>query len=1040
MFLRSYSQFSQQRLILESQDPNDIDKFKSPKPKVYHRTKDSKVELIGRDGYRAGGGDVWGPGIYTVYDLISTTKKNPYNEGTTTKDTYGPVIIENEVQSMKNFLIFNYDVAKRVYKKEYRLQDQLKKILPEKTFIKYKREINSADEICERLLKANPINRYTADAWRILYQIPEIVHFLRGVVFCGEHDGKVLISYDRENILPVRYSLDDGKNWKKIKKQGAHQIAKRNLRGLLSKGDSQQISDFIEDHIKNQLTSDGYDNIEDYLEKNLNKEKNLSIDFKSIMPFSYILKLDEKEYPNLKEIKSKIGSIYEKITTKIIKYLETLSKSDKLEDHLSLLNWNGVQEFMSLLETESSKVDFDKIYFESLNKIIVLIKEESKSQKTTLDQELNLVSKLDKTFRAVEDFTYYRGRMTGSEKLTQTEIPSSEILKIIKELTDKNSSNIKLFEKLNEIYSAYEQHFKNIFSSTKFTQLTGQNFEDDDLKKLQEFSQQLDPILDSLISSGYKSQMERDSRELVIPIPNMQGQFGPNLCIDYFVLFLPKEIVEKFCKIGFIPQVENYSYTALWYFFDSYDEIPKRSTQKCSEYLEKKFDSCIKYVVDEVKDIRYWSSGINIDTELQIMYHKDIRDKVDEDKKINELARFLGDSKSSPDKQIEILKKLNIKITEDQFDKFLFLDQDKLNRLSENDLIEKGAKWSILAWKYLKQEIQNPSDSEEEKKLELSDEEKNIVEEKLKEDKLLEEFFKANSFRTSEDIEKLISKLPIDLFTIIKKGLISDYDSNRILKKKLIALIKSEDFEKVDKFLDTLIENKITNIGSIIEQVELKKIPTNIIIKLIDNKIINIYDYEFKSQDYKNDDVFNYFLKKNIYYPSIVSSPELIKKMADSILNQENFDARDFEDIIHLVDFEKHKDKIIKRINIEKDLENILFLFIILFVVIDDKEYLIQKIDKQQVDRIIKKLCETLSENNDLSEIDLFNPKSESFLKLQKSQPKMNIENYCKFFKSLLNRSEVKGTKMENLIQKYLKSYSTITEKKILSFSKFNHL
>lgn len=109
-YLQKYYGFivesNQGDFLAEAIDPNSIDKFnrikvsgdrrdkyitkkqiskgnitEQPNLRVYHRTKDANVKLIGRDGFRSGAGNAWGDGIYTCYDLISTTILNEYNDG-----------------------------------------------------------------------------------------------------------------------------------------------------------------------------------------------------------------------------------------------------------------------------------------------------------------------------------------------------------------------------------------------------------------------------------------------------------------------------------------------------------------------------------------------------------------------------------------------------------------------------------------------------------------------------------------------------------------------------------------------------------------------------------------------------------------------------------------------------------------------------------------------------------------------------------------------------------------------------------------------
>ena len=68
------------------------------------------------------------------------------------------IIIESKIKSIKNFLIFDYDVAKRVYgNKNYTLDKQLRIILGGK-FDKYKNDID-----LKNLIEKLPIVKYTSD-------------------------------------------------------------------------------------------------------------------------------------------------------------------------------------------------------------------------------------------------------------------------------------------------------------------------------------------------------------------------------------------------------------------------------------------------------------------------------------------------------------------------------------------------------------------------------------------------------------------------------------------------------------------------------------------------------------------------------------------------------------------------------------------------------------------------------------------------------------------------------------------------------------
>ena len=61
---------------------------------VYHRAKSKEVtDIISKNGYKFGGGTGWmyGPGVYTVYDLDSTLKEYPVK-------MYGDYIIKNSLK------------------------------------------------------------------------------------------------------------------------------------------------------------------------------------------------------------------------------------------------------------------------------------------------------------------------------------------------------------------------------------------------------------------------------------------------------------------------------------------------------------------------------------------------------------------------------------------------------------------------------------------------------------------------------------------------------------------------------------------------------------------------------------------------------------------------------------------------------------------------------------------------------------------------------------------------------------------------------
>lgn len=209
---------------------------------VYHRTGgkiDGVIDKIVKGGFRSGKGAMYGIGVYTTYDLES--QLNDYMS-----DTYGDTIIESKILSMDKFLIFDYDVAKMVYgNKNYTLDNQLKFILGKEWNI-YKNDIS-----LKRLIESILNTEYSSEiSRRFFIEYPKIVNNLKGIVFTGKKDGKVLVVYDSKNIEPIRYSDDDGETW--------NNLTNKDIYNRTKKFDAN--SESIVSHIENSIINGLYDN------------------------------------------------------------------------------------------------------------------------------------------------------------------------------------------------------------------------------------------------------------------------------------------------------------------------------------------------------------------------------------------------------------------------------------------------------------------------------------------------------------------------------------------------------------------------------------------------------------------------------------------------------------------------------------------------------------------------------------------------------------------------------------------------------------
>ena len=242
---------------------------------VYHRTGKggvSPVEGISSDGYRVGVGDTYGVGVYTTYTLESQLNDRM-------SKTYGNIIIESKILSMDKFLIFDYDVAKRIYgNKNYTLDKQLKLILG-KEWNKYK-----DNPTLKELISNIGMTKYTSDVAKPFFNsfIDTIIPKLKGIVFTGSNDGNVLVSYDRTNIEPIRYTTNEGETWTNILNKN---IYKR------TKGYNPEETNMELQHILNKIVVGRFISYEQF--ELLTPDQRLEYNKKS---FQYAMKMAEELY------------------------------------------------------------------------------------------------------------------------------------------------------------------------------------------------------------------------------------------------------------------------------------------------------------------------------------------------------------------------------------------------------------------------------------------------------------------------------------------------------------------------------------------------------------------------------------------------------------------------------------------------------------------------------------------------------------------------------------------------------------------------
>ena len=185
-----------------------IDDIKSGIP-LYHRPMNSGsgdalaiVKSLMKYGFSreytsTNGGNMYGPGVYSVFDLKSTKDK-----------AYGSIIVKLYLLGgLKGFLIWNKDKAMEVYGDEWRIEDQIRHLCPLDISNKLLRYRWGMGEYM-----GDRSAQYAKTFCDIIGRDIEKTQ-IRGFVFTGGHDGNVCVIRDFSDAIPYSYSTDGGHTW-----------------------------------------------------------------------------------------------------------------------------------------------------------------------------------------------------------------------------------------------------------------------------------------------------------------------------------------------------------------------------------------------------------------------------------------------------------------------------------------------------------------------------------------------------------------------------------------------------------------------------------------------------------------------------------------------------------------------------------------------------------------------------------------------------------------------------------------------------------
>lgn len=189
---------------------------------LYHRPKDAEVIVankktsvinsvfkygFSREFTDTNGGNMYGAGVYTVYNLRSSNEK---------ATGYGKAIIMVKlVGGLQDFLIFSEQLARQTYGKDWDIKTQVKKLFSER---EAKLILRSAHLVMHDDTEKDFDNMKKSSQSAL--KVIDLIGMTnltktkcRGIIYNGGHDGACCLIYDFSSAIPVAISYDNGRTW-----------------------------------------------------------------------------------------------------------------------------------------------------------------------------------------------------------------------------------------------------------------------------------------------------------------------------------------------------------------------------------------------------------------------------------------------------------------------------------------------------------------------------------------------------------------------------------------------------------------------------------------------------------------------------------------------------------------------------------------------------------------------------------------------------------------------------------------------------------
>jgi len=157
---------------------------------AYHRTHNIQgTNAIGQSGFKAGGGAMYGKGIYLTYSFYDQQDERM-------KRLYGPFIIRCKV-NLANYLIFDPDIAQRVYGAKASLHSQ---------FAYFGVPANEVERITNLTAMGYGYTSVPARSFAGWLSGKRLQRPIKGLVFTGDQDGRVIVAYEPTSVIPFAWA------------------------------------------------------------------------------------------------------------------------------------------------------------------------------------------------------------------------------------------------------------------------------------------------------------------------------------------------------------------------------------------------------------------------------------------------------------------------------------------------------------------------------------------------------------------------------------------------------------------------------------------------------------------------------------------------------------------------------------------------------------------------------------------------------------------------------------------------------------------